>query len=899
MKKILVVLVLISLIPLAYAASIELAEFYGPVETLSGTITLALEDFPADSNLVAEFNSLTRNAKLIDFLNNANADYTCTPADCSSTYAASSPGLTKRLSNGYVALNIGSGKNVKISQIAFNISGSSDVKSCGFVPIGMDILDDGTTDWQYMEPDNIFCDQLSPSSTYNSGVAEATYNIVSEPYCEKINLIKSGKFKLGADIVKGSVESNIYLALTDGIKREECEISNENGLQTCEVNFAVSEEGPYYLCVYSSDDESDTMIKGEIEQPSCGQFGLTEFECNETSIDYALYSQPAFFKGFTEKAVFDATAFSEFTNNVLEIYIQDYIDTNYGADCSLGCVIPIKVMSNQELTFSDLNFKYLTSLGAKTEKNFYSVQKNAAKIIMAEQKLALDAAEFITPLNYGTYSLRILLNNILIDEKEISIKEVPMIKSFSPLLVPAATSTKFIVLAESPKGNSIVSYDWDFGDNGLETTTAPYAAHIYGIGEYALKLKITDSEGLSTQRIFQIKAEEPKAIVNMTIEKKKQNLESFKKEIVKIPKWYSSLVSINADELEAKLAEFEANYETSTDYVSLKIGLDELFVPSKITEERLESQMHSEPNADLIAAIDNSEADEQTSEKIKVWNNANAVITAYYTVKSAVEDDKTEALTTEYKIEAKSKGQASFENIYLIIDSASPLVFKSNYPEYSMQKVDDATGFIITLDNEGKIIEFAAAGSHSADEFTIFVSPSLEILKSGEEVICGDNLCDKAKGESYESCSLDCKKPYGKAITWIVIVLIIVAAGMLGIWKYYAVKYDQQLREKLFKPKEDFYKLSFFISNEINQGKDDEEIKENLENAGWKKSQVDYALRKTKQSRTTLQKKSLLAYAKKELYSRKSEDEIRDGLLDAGWKSSLVNWALKNAKTGK
>ena len=317
--------------------------------------------------------------------------------------------------------------------------------------------------------------------------------------------------------------------------------------------------------------------------------------------------------------------------------------------------------------------------------------------------------------------------------------------------------------------------------------------------------------------------------------------------------------------------------------------------------------MHSEPNADLIAAIDNSETDNQTGAKIKLWNNANAVITASYIIKSAVEDDVTGALTalhteslaTEYKIEVKSKGDVSFEDIYLIIDSPSSMVFKNNYSEYNKQKVDNAEGFIITLNNEPKIIEFAVAGNHSADEFTIFASPSLEILRSGEEIICGDSICDSAGGESYESCPLDCKKPYGKAITWIVIVIAVVAVGLLGIWKYYAVKYDQQLREKLFKPKEDFYKLSFFIANEINQGKDDKEIKEKLEKAGWKNSQIDYALRKTKQSRASLQKKSLLAYAQRELSLGKSEDDIRNKLIEGGWKSSLISGALKKAKSMK
>ena len=81
-KKSAIILVLALLIPLAYAASIDVAESYGPSEILSGTITLKLVNESADSNLTAKFDSISRNIRLIDFLNNASADYSCIPDDC-------------------------------------------------------------------------------------------------------------------------------------------------------------------------------------------------------------------------------------------------------------------------------------------------------------------------------------------------------------------------------------------------------------------------------------------------------------------------------------------------------------------------------------------------------------------------------------------------------------------------------------------------------------------------------------------------------------------------------------------------------------------------------------------------------------------------------------------------
>ena len=196
-------------------------------------------------------------------------------------------------------------------------------------------------------------------------------------------------------------------------------------------------------------------------------------------------------------------------------------------------------------------------------------------------------------------------------------------------------------------------------------------------------------------------------------------------------------------------------------------------------------------------------------------------------------------------------------------------LFKEDYSDYKKQEIFDGYAFVLDISSEETEIEFALEGEHLADEFTIFASPKPSTLIIAEETVCGDDFCDKEKGETYEICPLDCKKPYGAATFWLILIIAAIAAGLFGIWKYYAVSYDKRLREKMFKPKEDFFKLTFFIANEINKGKKGKEIENELEKAGWRKSQIEYGMKKVKERTSAMQRKSILDYVKRELRSGK------------------------------
>lgn len=890
-KKIILISIFITVLSAAIisAANIAVLESYGPNDILSGTINMSVLK-ASDANFSAKFNDITRNIKFIDFLNNAGTNYSCIPLDCYDTYTASSPAKEKTLTEDYIALVL-SGQNVGISHLSFNFSGDSTTKSCGFIPMKIDFLDDGEIDWQYGEAEDSFCTALEPSSTYNGRSTNMSI-LGSNPYCEKVELIPAERFKLGADIVKGSEsDTTVYMSLNDGSSAGTyCELEWKTGQQSCIVNYSVPRKGEYYICIYSESEDiaANTSVKIETEKPNCGKLGTGIFDCSESTRDYALYSSSAFFKPLKNTIIFNAG------DDI--ITIQQYMDGKYGGDCSSGCIIPIKVISNQQLKFSSLLLTYSTDNEASViSSDFYSAKKDSAKVNVSGT-LPLEAAKFIVPPIYGNVTLTIMINGETLDSKIINILKVPFIKSVAPLNVYAATSTKFTAYAESPKNNSIVSYDWNFGDGKYETTANASVFHRYDAeGNFTLILTATDSEGLSGKKSFSVYSLDPKYAVNVSIAKKKANLAKLNTTLSSIPSWYSSIITktVNSAEIAKKLGEFEnQTLNASADYIALKLALDNLFVPSEIKDDRVETIMHSETSAEYTEKIDSAKISGDAKGKLKSWNDANIEIRALQNAKTGIEGAKNIGLSTEYKLEIKSKGD-ELKDIYIIIvtPSADDIIFKE---QYTKQKINDAIVLTLDLTKDAKIIEFAIPEKYMADEIRIFASPKAAELEEG--TICGDDICDAASGESYSNCPDDCAKPLTGAIMAIIGVLIFAGAGIFVIWKYYAVMYDRKLKEKLF-DNEDFEKLTFFITNEMNKDKENAEIRDELSKAGWKSSQIEYGMKKVSDATRKMQKQSVLSYIEGELIKGKSKDEIRKTLEDNGWKPSMISWAFR--KSGK
>jgi|GEM_PF-2181804 len=897
--------------------NVDIAKSYGPGQLFEGSFDLELEEESADSALEVIFKNkieLTQTMPILDFLEANEANFSCFPEDCEAVYTADNPGSVKTVGKEprekYIGLVIEEGTLERIDSLSFNITGKGGgVASCGIPPVMVDLGDDGKIDWQYTEPSG-WCDAIA-SETYDESAASPILEIGSVPYCEKIKIIKSGRFKLSTDMVKGSV-GELVMSINDFETGDyaECSLIPGNGIASCEVNFTVAEEKEYYVCVAAL-GESNHKIKAETQFPGCGKAGLEEFECSESKIDYAIFATPARFKVFNGTSVFNAQVFEEFAFEDLSIYLQDYIDRKYAGNCSSECIIPIKIISTQDVEFSDLTFRYsIVDLGLFRKNEFYSLEREAAEIDLDRKEMQLSKAGFSVPFIYDEYGLEIWIGEEKIEDDVIKVEQVPVITSVKPLVSLGATLTKFSAFASSPKGNEIVLYEWDFGDGEVETTTEPFVEHIYSyLGTFTLTLEVEDNESLKARKSFDIVTIEPKEAVNASLTKKKGNLEKIKAALAALPVWYkeSAAKQLDLEKISADLEIFEEDSKKpDANYVSIKSALDAFVVPTGIEDEEIGlAPIIPTVNIEYLDYVSmlgekiESGEEEDIREKIEEWNSWLEIKTSS-TVKVALADTKEEdnmALVTVIKIILNAKEK--LEDVHFIFlpeAEYEEVKFKENYSAYSMQEIDGGIDFFFSkLEiGETKEIELALPGRRDPMQLKMFGFPPL-IKLIAPEIYCGNGICEEEVGENYVNCPEDCRKPIGKVVIWSLIVLILLAAGLFVIWKYYAAYYDRKLREKIFKTKEDFFKLTFFIANEINKGKKEEEIRSELVKAGWSAEQIYYGIKKVKEQTKKIQRQSILAYVTKELKAGKKESELKTELEKAGWSDKLIKYGMKKA----
>lgn len=77
------------------------------------------------------------------------------------------------------------------------------------------------------------------------------------------------------------------------------------------------------------------------------------------------------------------------------------------------------------------------------------------------------------------------------------------VASFSATPATAGSPTSFDAAASTAQGAPIASYKWTFGDGSQATTEVPSTTHAYAAaGTYKVALRVTDTDGTSTARVF-------------------------------------------------------------------------------------------------------------------------------------------------------------------------------------------------------------------------------------------------------------------------------------------------------------------------------------------------------------------------------------------------------------
>lgn len=104
-------------------------------------------------------------------------------------------------------------------------------------------------------------------------------------------------------------------------------------------------------------------------------------------------------------------------------------------------------------------------------------------------------------ITYGSFTVTLNVTNSEnlsdVTSKQVNVRQYPTASfTFTPGLPSVNATVTFNATASNPRGGTIVSYLWNFGDG--QTGTGVIATHAYAMyGTYLASLQVTDSEGLN------------------------------------------------------------------------------------------------------------------------------------------------------------------------------------------------------------------------------------------------------------------------------------------------------------------------------------------------------------------------------------------------------------------
>lgn len=842
---------------------------FGPGQVIEGTLNFSLNNEPGNTLVKATIkDAITKNMSLLDFLKAANAQFVCEPTDCNITYTvnptSSAPiknlNFVEQGNEAYVAV-VASGNNVQIKNFSFSMNGSSSdgSSSCYETPFKLDLLADGTIDFEYKLPSNNYCGPgKRASECYDDSQGIQDAYLQSLPYCEKIWLNKTGKVKVegimkywsnyGGEPSDDDIQFLIYDSA--GTLKGNCNLSGYNvpesyGFVGCEISsednpsFYINTPSYYYICVKKTSSAAYS-IKSESQGNVCGFAGIP---VQAPTTDFALYVQEAAFAPFTEEVFFnETTAISTTPSTPLIMLLQNYIASKYNNNCSgNGCMIPLKFISlanNQQVTLKDLFFQFQVAGVSYTNNNFYDLQVNWPKLNMTQQTVQLRGLNVTAPQQEGNYQITVMLGS-LYGSSSFKVEPAPQVLSVLPLVVVPNQMTTFRVVATAPSNRNIVSYIWNWGDGSVEqTTTEPVASHSYGQGTFTLTVKVQDNSSMQGTKSFIVISNITKELLNNTLDSLIGRVNSITLQYNSLESWYKDLIGLNLSTINSTLLNFKSQLQTANQQQIAQMfeTIQGFNVPLNITDSLILRDSPYFSNIEFIGPKYvskitnenyNSNQEEQYKNAIALWQQENLYLTFSGQVKTFVYETTTEDKLTIVNIKLMPK--KSLSNVYLIFLLPSGVSYNEvKWKQGNFETTDlvDAIGFSFSDLSSSQTISLALPGKHDFSNLNFYASPKLAEIKVGTIV----------------SGSKEKKAPWGLAIFLIILIVLIVLVVLWFLWK----DYSKKLEKKLFKNPVDLFNIMNFIKDAKAKGAKKEEINEQLIKAGWTKEQINYAWSKLK-----------------------------------------------------
>lgn len=820
----------------------SLNTIYGPSQNITGWINISLNNANSDSSINDNYGSAI---SLIDLLqkNNKTYSYTCSPSDCSGSYAATKGSVSDQffLKGGeskIVGLNF-SGDISQIDSASMTIKSNASA-SC-LDQLKIDILDNNQTNFENSNAASVStgCTNFKSYGCWNSKESTTEYVIRTTPYCEEIKLNESPGFTVGAWVQKVSGLETVKATLYQGgLPLKSCNLpdaSSAGGEISCNINYSTSEPGTYYVCIStnSSSTSNNYRIRADVNPiTKCGFFGTPTSNPVENEA-YQIFAQGQMFAPVGTINI--PNRFKD--GEVFSSMIQNYITNRYGGlNCTSGCVVPIRLISNanQEITINNVSVEYETSGGIVPDNNIYDVTETPAKISAKSQPLYLDGAGLLTPGSFGNSTLILYMDSSEILSKQLQIKNVPTVIS----LIPRVTAFGFPItfLATINSSNPINSVTWYFNDSSYPSLTYNGSVtHTFSkAGNYTVTVSPTDTSGLSSNATFNIEVNSPEQLIKNKLSQLQNNINNVATQMTSFDPFTKNVINIalNTTYIQKQINSINSSFQSSPNYTTIIPEISLLNYPELITQGDNATGITFIPDQNSIIPSElqsvgdgyNSSLDSNYANAILLWENDNLGTTLNYVEYYGIYTNSQNVVTRVFTLDFNNKNSTNV-NYYLFMPALDNLRFNSGVDaKYSSDK-----SYVYVPINGMSSISFSTTSDVDFSNLPAFVSPAISDLNV--QIITP-------------------APPLKSKITALILALIVL--GVIAIVVYISMQewYKRKYEGHLFRNRNDLFNMVNYVNSSKKRGLSNSEIEKNLKKAGWSGEQITYVMKKYAGKRT-------------------------------------------------